>query len=232
MVMSSNLLYQFSLPDGKEISYPFEFDGERYNLITSDLKTPPWTELGFQQCHHCPYRDSASPKYCPAALQLAQVVKSIDHLVSFDRIHVKVQTSHRTVDQESSAQEAISSLLGLVLASCGCPHTEFLLPMARFHVPLASAEETLWRSCASFMLAQYFREENGEKPEDISGLLRRYENLETLNSYLAKRLRSQLDQDACLNAIILLDTYAKSLPSFISKTIHNLKPLYATYLLN
>jgi len=230
--MSSNLLYQFSLPDGKEISYPFEFDGERYNLITTDLKTPPWAELSFQQCHHCPYQDSSSPKYCPAALQLAQVVKGIDHLVSFDRVHVRVETSHRIVEQESSAQEAISSLLGLVLASSGCPHTEFLLPMARFHMPLASSEETLWRTCASFMLAQYFRKENGETPEELSGLLRRYDNLETLNSYLAKRLRSQLDQDACLNAIILLDTYAKSLPHFISKTINNLKPLYATYLLN
>lgn len=230
--MSSDLLYQFSLPNQKELSYDFEFDGERYILITKDPKAPPWAELSFQQCHHCPYKDSSSPKYCPAALQLAQVVQGIDHLVSYDRVHVTIKTPARVVDQDSSAQEAISSLLGLVLASSGCPHTEFLLPMARFHLPLASSEETLWRTCASFMLAQYFRQENGESPEDLSGLLRRYDNLETLNKYLAKRLRSQLDQDACLNAIVLLDSYAKTLPHFLHQTINNLKPLYASYLLS
>lgn len=230
--MSSKLEYRFTLPEGDETHYEFEYDGERYNLICTDLQTPPWAELGFQQCSHCPYQDSSAPKYCPAALQLAQVVQGIDHLVSYDMLQVKIASSTRTLDQTCSAQEAISSLLGLVLASSGCPHTEFLLPLARFHQPLASAEETLWRTCASFMLAQYFRKENGETPEDLSGLLRRYENLETLNTGLAKRLRSQLDQDACLNAIVLLDSYAKTLPNFISKTIHNLKPLYASYLMN
>ncbi len=230
--MSDQLTYAFSLPDTPTIAFDFKYDGERYKLITTDQQRPPWAELSFQQCHHCPYQDASSPRYCPAALQLAQVVRQIDHLVSFDAVDVTVTVEHRTVQQTTSAQEAISSLLGLILASSGCPHTEFLRPMARFHLPLANAEETLWRTCASYMLAQYFRQENGEAPEDLEGLLRRYEHLETLNTYLAKRLRSQLDKDACLNAITLLDSYAKRLPHYIKHAIEELKPLYQSYLMN
>lgn len=228
--MSSELGYKFILPDGETTQYDFQFDGERYNLITTDLKTPAWAELNFKQCDHCPYGEENPPKYCPAALQLAQVVQGIDHLVSYETVQVIITTTHRTVDQTCSAQEAISSLLELVIASCGCPHTEFQLPLGCFHQPLISAEEALWRTCASFMLAQYFRKEYGEPTEELPDLLRRYENLEIVNTNMAKRLRSQLEQDACLNAIVLLDSCAKSIPLFISKTIHNLKPLYADYL--
>jgi len=229
--MSSPLTYEFCPPDHPTIRFEFELNDGQYKLIANDQTPPPWAELGFQQCHHCPYQDNSSPRHCPAAVQLAKVLKAIDHLVSYDAVDVIVKSEQRTVTQASSAQEAISSLLGLVLASSGCPHTEFLRPMARFHLPMASADETLWRACSSYMLAQYFRQKNGEHPEGLEGLLRRYEHLEVLNTYLAKRLRSQVDQDACLNAITLLDSYAKRLPHYIKHAVEELKPLYQSYLM-
>ncbi len=202
--MKSNLVYEFTLPDQRKLTYRFQFDGERY-LIDREVGEPePWCELKFQQCSHCPYQDNG-PKFCPAASQLSLIVKDVDHLVSYDRIHLRIESKQRIIEQESSVQEAVSSLLGLVLASCGCPHTEFLLPMARFHLPLASAEETLWRACGNFLLAQHFKAESGSSTEMLGDILRRYGNLEVINSALVKRLKSQINSDACPNAIVLLD---------------------------
>jgi hypothetical protein len=227
--MKADLVYQFTLPDQRVLEYQFHFDGERYQLDRETEAPEPWCELEFQQCSHCPYKGSG-PKYCPAAAQLSLIVKEVDHLVSYDRIHLKVSSKQRIIEQESSVQESVSSLLGLVLASCGCPHTEFLLPMARFHLPLASAEETLWRSCGNFLLAQHFKSESGSSTELLSDILRRYKNLEVINSALIKRLKSQINSDACPNAIVLLDNYAKHFPHYLANSINQLKPLYASYL--
>ncbi len=230
--MQSNLSYYFTLSDDSTLEYHFTFDGERYVLERENSNPPPWSELHFQQCPHCPYKGAQGPKYCPVAQQLSLVVKDVDHLVSYQRVNIKVVTSQRTIIQETSVQEAVGSLLGLIFASSGCPHTEFLLPMARFHLPLASAEETLWRACGSFLLAQFFRKESGETPEMLDDVLRRYENLETINRAMARRLKSQVSTDSCLNAIVLLDNYAKHFPYYLEKSIHRLKPLYVAYLMN
>ena len=224
MINSAKISYQFHLPKAQTIEYIFEFNGERFVLQRKKVQPPPWAELHCQQCRHCPYKEGSGPKHCPAASQLSMVVADLDVLASFEEIQVRIQCGDRIVKQ------AIGSLLGLLLACSGCPHTEFLLPMARFHLPLASAEETLWRASSSFLLAQYFRLQNGKKAEGLEGLTRRYENLEVLNTAMVKRLRNQVDTDSCLNAIVLLDNYAKMYPHFLERSLQELKPLYQGYL--
>jgi len=230
LAMANDLEYRFILQDNQTQTYTFQFDGERYELSEERHAPAPWCELSFQQCPNCPYQ-SNGPKYCPAALRLNQVVRDVDHMMSYEQIEVEVITRHRTIKQTSTVQEAVSSLLGLLLASSGCPHTEFLLPMARFHLPFANAEETLWRACGSFLLAQYFRREEDTPTELLEDILRHYANLEVLNSQLVKRLKSQVHSDACPNAIVLLDNYAKHFPLFIERSIEQLKPLYTAYLM-
>ena len=56
---------------------------------------------------------------------------------SSERIRLEVTTTDRFVAQDTSAQKGISSMMGLIIATSGCPHTAFLRPMARFHQPLA-----------------------------------------------------------------------------------------------
>ena len=230
--LSSQIIYIINLPDDSPLEYQFTFDGERFVLNKENEQPAPWTELTFKKCKHCPYQAGSAPKYCPAAYQLSLIVEDVDHLVSYERVHVTVQNRQRTIQQESSVQEVVSSLLGLILASSGCPHTEFLLPMARFHLPFASAEETLWRACGSFLLAQYFRGEEQAQTEMLSDILNRYENLEVINAALVKRLKSQINSDACPNAIVLLDNYAKHFPLYLDKSIERLKPLYSAYLMS
>lgn len=228
--MATDLTYIIELPDADSLKYHFSFDGERYILNKENPEPAPWTELAFKQCSHCPYQQGTGPKYCPAAYQLSLVVDDVDNMMSYEQVPVKVISQHRTIQQTSSIQETVSSLLGLIFASCGCPHTEFLLPMARFHLPFATAEETLWRSCGSFLLAQYFRAEDGCQKELLTDILRRYENLEMINVALVKRLKSQVHSDACPNAIVLLDNYAKHFPLYLDRSIERLKPLYASFL--
>jgi len=230
MSSDPSLSYEFTLPDGEQILYDFTFDGQRHQLTRAKLTPPPWAQLHCQQCKHCPYQGGSGPKYCPAAVQLSMVVTDLDKLASFEKMQVCIKTPERTIIQSVSAQQAIGSLLGLLFASSGCPHTEFLLPMARFHSPFSNPEETLWRASSSFLLAQYFRSLNNEKSESLDDLVRRYENLEILNGAMVKRLKNQVDTDACLNAIVLLDNYAKMYPLFLEKSLSSLRPLYQSYL--
>ena len=44
-------------------------------------------------------------------------------------------------------------------------------------------------ACGSFLLAHFFRKENGETPEMLDDVLRRYQNLATINRTMAKRLK-------------------------------------------
>ncbi len=55
---------------------------------------------------------------------------------------------------ETTAQQAMSSVLGLIMATAGCPWTDRLRPMARFHLPFASDAETLYRSISMFLLSR------------------------------------------------------------------------------
>ncbi len=55
---------------------------------------------------------------------------------------------------ETTAQQAMSSVLGLIMATAGCPWTDRLRPMARFHLPFASEAETVYRSVCMFLLAR------------------------------------------------------------------------------
>ncbi len=92
--------------------------------------------------------------HCPAALQMASILEPLKALVSFDRVGVTVLQAERTVYAETDAQHAFSSVLGLIMATAGCPWTDHLRPMARFHLPFASEIETVYRGIGMFLLAR------------------------------------------------------------------------------
>ena len=77
---------------------------------------------------------------------MASTLEPLKTLVSFDTVGVTVTQAERTVYAETSAQQAMSSVLGLIMATSGCPWTDHLRPMARFHLPFASEAETVYRS--------------------------------------------------------------------------------------
>ncbi len=225
-----------------EIRYCFTLDQDRSEII--DLRIddqtlenleqpsaplPEWTRLDFHQCPHCPL-DRASSPHCPLAVSLVGVVSRFEDIVSFDEVEVTVVSKERTVSQQTSAQRAISSLLGLLFATSGCPHTQFFKPMACFHLPLATEEDTIFRVAGMYLLAQYFRSREG-KSEDLglSGLTMIYRNMQQVNFEITDRLRSAFNSDSSVNALILLDMFAKVLPFVIKDKLEDIRYLFAPY---
>jgi hypothetical protein len=225
--------YCFTLPDGSEETWNVQLDKSKINLLGDPSKhLPSWTKLDFHQCPNCPLGLDTHPN-CPLSVSLVDLVTQFDRVLSYDKIHLKVITEERVIFQETTAQKGISSLMGLLMATSGCPVTSFFRPMARFHLPLASDEETIYRATSMYLLAQYFiKKEEGNADFDMIGLKKHYENIDIVNANIALRLRSAVKTDSMINALVLLDSYAKGFSSFsIDDSLEEIRYLFAPYLM-
>jgi hypothetical protein len=191
-------------------------------------KAPPadppfWTNLSFSQCANCPLEQRENP-HCPAALQMASAVEPLKALVSFDTVGVTVIQEERTVHAETTAQQAMSSVLGLIMATAGCPWTDHLRPMARFHLPFASEAETVYRSICMFLLAREMIDT--AEPQGFAALEELYRNLHVVNRDMSRRLGAATRTDPARNAMALLDSYTTLLPAALERSLDDLKPLF------
>jgi hypothetical protein len=216
--------YRFDLPDGSQKSLEFTFDAADFRLTNAPPAAPPfWTDLKFNQCANCPLNAAEHPS-CPAALQMARAIEPLKALVSFDTVGVTVTQAERTIYAETTVQQAMSSVLGLIMATAGCPWTDRLRPMARFHLPFASEMETVYRSVCMFLLA---RELTASSPAaGFTALEALYENLHVVNRDMSRRLGAATRTDPARNAIALLDAYTTLLPAALERSLEELKPLF------
>lgn len=225
------IVYHFSFSDGRRETIPVRFDAATLELeLEPPPQPPPWTELGFEQCANCPLGPDTHP-HCPVALSLLAPVHHFRDVVSYQRLRVRVDTGERHIVQETSAQTAVSSLMGLIMATSGCPNTAFFKPMARFHLPFASEEETVYRAASMYLLGQYFRNRRGQPADlDLKGLQAVYAGIATVNRGMARRLRAASHSDSAVNALVLLDLFTKALPAAIDDALVELEYLYRHYL--
>jgi hypothetical protein len=216
--------YRFDLPDGSQKLLDLNFNAADFRLANAAPADPPfWTELKFCQCANCPLSAADHP-HCPAALHMAPAVESLKALVSFDTVGVTVIQAERTIHAELSAQQAMSSVLGLIMATSGCPWTDRLRPMARFHLPFASEAETVYRSVCMFLLARALV--GAGETRGFAALEQLYENLHVVNRDMARRLGAATRTDPARNAIALLDSYTTLLPAALESSLEDLKPLF------
>ena len=195
--------------------------------------TPPaWTLLGHHQCSVCPL-DVVGDARCPAAVSLVELVESFRDLLSYSDVEVLVVTQHRTMFRRTTVQKALSSLMGLYMATSGCPILGRLKPMARFHLPFATREETIFRAVGAYLTAQYFLQKKG-LPFDLNldGLREMYDEIHQVNVDMTSRLRHVSSGDASVNAVVLLDLFAQELPYSISENLSDLQPLFSPFLEN
>jgi hypothetical protein len=226
-----NITYLFKFPDGTEIHFPLTIDESTLTLVdhTPD-HLPKWADLDYHKCRHCPLL-SDQVSHCPLTVSLVPVVKEFMEILSYDSLILKVTTAERTVVQKTTAQRALSSFMGILIAFSGCPHTEYFKPMARFHLPLASEAETIYRCTSMYLLAQYFRmREFGNCDFSLKGLEEIYTNMQKVNTSLVERLRNASKADSYVNAIIMLDMYAKAMPLVIDDSLEEIRYLFAPYL--
>ena len=226
--------YLFDIEGDQSESYKVTLDPVSLQTIENGKKAafPDWTKLTFHQCGNCPL-DSSMTERCPAAVNMVLLVERFNQLLSYDSTTVMVLTAERKVYNQTTVQRGVCSLMGLLMASSGCPHTAFFKPMARFHLPFASTAETIWRATSTYLLAQYFQQQEG-RPADVcfNGLREIYDQIQTVNQAFAKRLRSACRHDSMINAIILLDMFAKSMPTAIEASLDDIRHLFEPYLLS
>lgn len=225
-----NIRYVFRFPDERQEVFDLHLDAETLELIHTIPETlPSWTRIGFYQCPNCVLTPETH-SYCPVAIHLVKVMAICNDVLSYDSIHVDIFTYERVVYKDTSVQKGISSLMGLIIATSGCPHTGFFKPMARFHLPLASAEETIYRAASMYLLAQYFRHKQGQEADlEMTGLMRIYQDIEVINKSMAQRLLTISDKDSMLNALNILDIFAKSLPFAVEESLQEIRYLFSPY---
>ena len=225
------LTYRFTLPDSQERAFELEMDRDTAELSPPQLAEPPaWTALAFNQCTGCPFNAAEKP-HCPAALQLAGVIDGFTDIVSYDKVRVTVESEERQVVATLAAQQALASLMGLIMASSGCPRTAVFRPMARFHLPFSSESETAYRVASMYLLAQHYAAREGAAADFVLADLERvYRGVHSVNRGMAQRLRAASRQDAIVNAVVLLDVYSSLVPAAIHDILDEIKPAFAALL--
>ena len=203
--------YKFVFEDGKSSQFDLSLDPDTL-LMQRDIPKPypEWTSLEFEQCPHCPL-DTRLESHCPVALNILAPVTTFKESISYEKADVYIASPDRRYMKPTTIQEGLSSLVGLCMASSGCPYMEYLKPMVRFHLPFASSEETLYRVLTMYLFAQQMRSKSGEEPDwDLKKLDKIYDNIRQVNKSFTERLRNIQAQDATLNALINLDCFAIS----------------------
>ena len=225
------IAYTFTLPDRDSISHEVWLDPATGESPPGDgVEYPSWTDLQFHQCDNCPL-SAKETRRCPAAEKIAPLSGLANMLTSYDQLDVEIITPERKIVQRTTAQRAMSALIGLVMATSACPQLAYFRPMARFHLPLASEEETAYRAVSMYLSAQYFMHQRGAAPDlSLQGLMKIYEELQRVNRAFAARLRAASDKDVALNALVLLDMFAKGVPYTIAESLFDLKGLFSAYL--
>lgn len=223
--------YRFRLADGQALEFRLQIEPHTMELVdTVSEPVPDWCALEFHQCPNCPLSKTKHP-HCPAAVRLAPIVERCRGVRTYADARMEVETAERTVVAIRPLQKGLSSLVGLVMAASGCPRTAYLKPMARFHLPLASEEETLYRAASMFLLAQYLRHKRGDASDaELEGLAEIYRNLQTVNTAMTERLRAAAGADAAGDAIMSLDLLSHILPFDIKTSLKRLRPLFAAYM--
>lgn len=231
MVMKRNPFrfhYHFVLPDGSTKDYPIALDPNTLSLLRDDMDREPaeWTRLEFEQCQCCPLTPDIHP-WCPIALNIMELVHNFMDLFSYHDCLVTCETAERSYSKKTSVMEGLSAIFGVIMATSDCPIMEFLKPMARFHLPFATIEETTVRTASMYLLAQYFRykDQPGMK-FDFKTLEKHYAKVQQVNEGLLRRINSVSSEDADKNAIITLHSLSQFLSMEIDYSLGGLESIF------
>lgn len=227
---SVSISYTLKLPKKTE-QFDFTLDSDSFALQNAAPDNPPaWTELDHKKCSHCPLNSAETP-HCPVAIRLHDLVERFHDTTSIDRVEMKVVTEERQVIQKADLQRAIASMLELILPASGCPKTEHMRPLARFHMPLASEEENIFRVTGMYLLGQYFRSISAQGGRiEFKGLIDLYAELSIMNKAIASRLKGVTRSDSVKNAITLLDMYSTLVPLLLEDQLAEMRGFFKAFL--
>ncbi len=224
--------YHFRFVQGREVVFRIALRKPGLHLIVDPARPlPDWTRLEHCRCPNCPLQPDRHP-HCPAAVGVADLVESFKDCLSTELAEITVVAEAREYRRQAPIQYGISSLMGLLMATSGCPVFERLRPMVHTHLPFATIEETMFRASAMYLLAQFFRYQQGKAPDwDLERLVGLYEAVGQANQAFSRRLVSINPKDASLNALANLDCFALVTSFSITRdNLRDLEPLFRAYL--
>ncbi|MBI5464217.1 MAG: hypothetical protein HY966_04610 [Ignavibacteriales bacterium] len=222
--------YKFQFDDGTERQFDVLLDSHTLKALTShDPHRPEWTKLKFHQCENCPLDDSV--EYCPIAVNVAHLIDQFKSSTSYDRTWVVVEASERTYAQETSVQNGLASIMGIYMVTSDCPILDMLRPMVRFHLPFATAVESVYRSIGMYLIAQHFRMKNNLDADwKLDRLSELYKEIAKVNKGFWNRLSNASNYDANVNALIVLSTFGDAVRFSLKKDLDDIAPMFQNYL--
>ena len=218
--------YKFQFDDGTEKEFSVLLDARSLQLLTAtNPHKPEWTTLQYQQCENCPL--GPEHPHCPVALNLSHLVEEFKFSTSYDKTWVVVEAPERTYAQETSVQTGLASLMGIFMVTSGCPILDVLRPMVRFHLPFATAVESVYRIVSMYLLSQLFRLKKGATPDwNLDQLGDIYREIGKVNKGLWNRLSKASNFDANVNAVIVLNTFGDAVRFSLKKDLEDLAALF------
>ena len=222
-----SIQYEFNFDDGSIKTFLIELDVETISIVRPQpTDFPDWTLLETEQCECCPLSVN-DVQYCPIAVNIAELVEEFKNYFSYDNCLVRCVTQERTYEKKTSVQEGLFSIMGIIMPTSNCPVMSFLKPMARFHLPFSTSEETLFRSAAIYLLQQYFEHKRGGQPDfEMQHLPSRLQMVQDVNAGIIARIRSVSEKDADANAVIILDSFSRILEMALEERLSSLEYLF------
>jgi hypothetical protein len=222
--------YQFQFEDGFTKNYPIALDPKTLSLIPMKHyhHAPDWIHLKYHQCSNCPL-DIEKHRHCPIAANMMELVETFKDVLSYHHCTVVCETEDRTYSKKTSIMEGLSTIFGVIMATSDCPIMDFLKPMARFHLPFSSVEETTVRTASMYLLGQYFKYKNRNDIKiDFKTLENHYGQVKLVNEGIIKRISSVGNKDADKNAVVTLHSISLFLSMEIDYSLSTLEYIFIT----
>ncbi len=225
------ILYEFRFADNSLRQFEILLDRKSLAYLGEPPNTlPEWTQLTFCKCAICPLSDYNNAR-CPVAINLSGITDAFKERSSLDHADVSVIVAERTYFKSTTVPQGLSPLLGIIMATSGCPIMEPLKPMVRYHLPFASLEETVFRMVSMYLVGQFLRHHEGKNAEwKMDGLTRIYEEVAAVNRDFARRIHDAAKSDANANALVNLDIFAIMVPRLAEDMLQQIKPYFAAHL--
>lgn len=218
--------YRFDFPDNSKKRFLIKLDEETLSYNSSNNTPPEWALLGVARCKCCKL-ELSEHDYCPISKNIADLVFAFKETPSHKSCLVSCISAARTCSKETTVQEGLASIMGIIMATSDCPSMAILKPMACFHLPFATVEESMYRSASAYLLRQYFSHKKGENCDFFMHRIEEhYQEVQTVNEGILKRINMTSKMDADKNAIVTLNALAQILVMEVEEDLDSFKRLF------
>jgi len=226
------MTYEFRFDDTRVEQFELSFDDTSLTLspIAGEFDES-WIALDFHQCSNCPLDKENNP-YCPVARNLSTVLLRFRDDFSYSPVEIHVVTEPRTISRNGTLQEGISPVMGLIMATSGCPVLDIFKPMAYTHLPFSTETETILRSVAFYLTGQLMRARAGKSADwKLEKFNDMYMGISEINAAFSERVRQIQGKDANINALVILDIFAQMGSMTLDESeLVDLQPLFSAFL--